>query len=286
MDDKLTRAIQDYLDANPGDRDLIAGATLMLKLNHNKILFQNVLRKPAAFAGKIEYELKKYQKMRIDEKTADDVIKLDAIVTPEAQVLLSEALVISSDDDTSVEAKVAKGIRADHDLLPANVQALWEDSKSVYFKIKELYNQLKTMNNAPACDRYEYLKQLKELDEKYRDNMKLYDGYDANVPQPYDGDDFEDAVTDPAEVAKKVSAARKYLSVNKVKLADLKNSDKSAYSALLAKVQERYDYLIGTGNVVDEAQTSELASLGIKTVEKALAQETANETEATEQADQ
>lgn len=283
MDDKLTKAIQDYLDENPDNRDLIEGASLMLKLNHNRILFQNVLRKPAAFADKIEYELKKYQRMRIDNKTADDAIKLDAVITPLTKSLLAEAYVISSDDDVSVEAKVAKGMRPDHDSLPANVQALWEDSKSLYFKIKELYNQLKTMCDAPACDRYEYLQQLKELDDKYCNNMKLYDGYDANTSQPYDGDDFEDTVTDPAEIAKKVSAARKYLSVNKTKLSDLKDNDTAAYTALLAKVQERYDYLVSSGNVVDEAQTNELVSLGVKTSIVDTQEDLANEDKTTEQ---
>ena len=283
MDQKLTDSIQQYLDSAPADRNLVEGATIVLKLTHNRILFQNMIRKPEAFADKILYELTKYQRMRLDKQTADGVIKLDALVTPAVQQLLNEALVIDSDDDVSVEAKVAKGIRPDHDSLPANVQALWEDSKSLYFKIKELYNQLKTMCDAPACDRYEYLQQLKELDNKYCDNMKLYDGYDANTSQPYDGDDFEDTVTDPAEIAKKVSAARKYLSVNKTKLADLKDTDTAAYTALLAKVQERYDYLVGSGNVVDEAQTNELVSLGVKTSIVDTQEILANEDKTTEQ---
>ena len=265
MDQKLTDSIQQYLDSAPADRNLVEGATIVLKLTHNRILFQNMIRKPEAFADKILYELTKYQRMRLDKQTADGVIKLDALVTPAVQQLLNEALVIDSDDDVSTEAKVAKGKRADHDSLPANVQALWDNSKSLYFKIKELYNQLKAMENAPACDRYEFLKQLKELDETYRDNFRLYDGYDANVPQPYDGEDFEDVVTDPAEVAKKVSAARKYLSVNKAKLAGLRDSDAAAYATLLAKVQERFDYLVGIGNSIDATQIAELTTLGVKT---------------------
>ena len=61
-----------------------------------------------------------------------------------------------------------------------------------------------------------------------------------------------------------MGAARKYLSDNKKKLADLKDSDAKKYLALLAKVQERYDYLISTGNAVEAEQVNELALLGLK----------------------
>lgn len=40
MDEKLTHKIQDYLDTPPSERDVVAGATLLLSLNRNKILFQ------------------------------------------------------------------------------------------------------------------------------------------------------------------------------------------------------------------------------------------------------
>lgn len=68
---------------------------------------------------------------------------------------------------------------------------------------------------------------------------------------------------DPAEIAKKVGAARKYLSDNKKKLAELKDTDAGKFTALLQKVQQRYDFLIATGNVVDETQAAELAAVGV-----------------------
>ena len=66
-------------------------------------------------------------------------------------------------------------------------------------------------------------------------------------------------------MAKKVSAARGYLSDNKKKLADLKESgDQEKYEKLLAKVQQRYDFLISTGNNVGEDQVNALRELGLK----------------------
>jgi len=119
------------------------------------------------------------------------------------------------------------------------------------------------MEHATACDRYEYLKQLDESEKRYRANMQAYDSF---VPGTASGEDEkQDKVEDdPATIAKKVGAARKYLSDNKKKLADFKDSDAKKYLALLAKVQERYDYLISTGNAIEAEQVNELAALGLK----------------------
>lgn len=71
---------------------------------------------------------------------------------------------------------------------------------------------------------------------------------------------------EPADIAKKVQAARKYISDNKKKLAELKEAEdfpNEKYDALRAKVQERFDFLIESGNSVSEEQVAELKELGI-----------------------
>ena len=119
------------------------------------------------------------------------------------------------------------------------------------------------MTDALPCDRYEYLKQLEELDARYRDNMNKYDHFNPDT-QSAGGAEGE-SPEDPAEMAKKVSAARGYLSDNKKKLAELKESgDQEKYEKLLAKVQQRYDFLISTGNNVGEDQVNALRELGLK----------------------
>lgn len=268
MDDKLTVKIQAYLNDEPKQRNVIEGATMLLSLNRNRIFFQNVVRKPEKFAEKVAYELRKHLTIRLERKTASDVVVMNKVVIPAAMVTIAAgAPVISTDNDLPQEGTVVRGKRADHDELPDEIKSLWDESSSLWFKIKELFEQLKGMESAPACDRFEYLKQLDECDKKYRANMAAYDAYKpgeqlggdgANGGQPKDE-------TDPAEIAKKVNAARKYLSENKKKLTDLKASDEKKYITLLEKVQERYVYLINTGNSVDADQVAELVALGLKT---------------------
>lgn len=264
MDDKLTEKIQAYLNQSPGERNVEEGATMLLSLNRNQLFFQRVIRKPDSFADKVAYELRKYLQIRLDRQTVKDVVQMNQTVLPAAQIVLDEGVpVISSDDDAPQEGKKVKGKRADHNTLPEEIRLLWEENAELWFKIKDLFEQLKAMENATACDRYEYLKQLDESEKRYRANMQAYDSF---VPGTNSADeDKKDKVEDdPATIAKKVGAARKYLSDNKKKLADLKNSDAKKYLALLAKVQERYDYLISTGNTVEVDQVNELATLGLK----------------------
>ena len=143
MDEKLTHKIQDYLDTPPSERDVVAGATLLLSLNRNKILFQNVIRKPEKFADKVEYELRKHLKIRLDGKTVSDIALMNITVIPSAQRIIDGGVPVLDVDDEFPEANVAKGRRMDHDRLPPEIQRLWTDNGALWFKIKELFEQLK-----------------------------------------------------------------------------------------------------------------------------------------------
>ncbi len=132
----MTHKIQDYLDTPPSERDVVAGATLLLSLNRNKILFQNVIRKPEKFADKVEYELrKKHLKIRLDGKTVSDIARMNITVIPSAQRIIDGGVRYWMDDEFP-EAKVAKGRRMDHDRLPPEIQRLWTDNGALWFKIK------------------------------------------------------------------------------------------------------------------------------------------------------
>lgn len=264
MDKNLTEKIQAYLNQSPGERNIVEGATMLLSLNRNQLFFQKVIRKPDSFADKVVYELRKYLQIRLDRQTVKDVVRMNQTVLPAAQLILDEGTpIISTDDDMPQEGKKVKGKRADHDTLPEGIRLLWEENAELWFKIKDLFEQLKGMEHATACDRYEYLKQLDESEKRYRTNMKAYDSFVPGTDSDGEGDK-DKTEDDPATIAKKVGAARKYLSDNKKKLADLRDSDAKKYLALLAKVQERYDYLISTGNAVEVDQVNELALLGLK----------------------
>ena len=147
IDEQLTINMQGWLNTEPAKRDLMKGAEMVLKLTRNRILYQNISHNPQKFASKIEYELKKHLAIRLDRKTIQDVVKMDKELVPAvAETLATFQPEISSDDDTPQEATIAKGKRADHDSLPEEIRQLWEDNKDIYFRLKQTFETLKTIN--------------------------------------------------------------------------------------------------------------------------------------------
>ena len=187
IDPKFTKKIQDWLAGEHGSAESIReGAEILLALNRNKILYANINANPARpiWKEKLEYELQKHLQIRLDGYTRQKVAQMDARVMKEAETIIKSVetapCVVADDSQVTAEEKFfTKGRRADHDDLPEEIRNLFEGNRSRYQKIRALHTQLRSMSNSPACDRYEYLKQLDELDKTYRLNMEKYDGYKA-----------------------------------------------------------------------------------------------------------
>lgn len=260
--DKFTEKIKSYLDTSPADRDVAAGALLLLQINKNRILYNNVIRRPDKFADRVANELKKHLNYRLEGITRQQVKELSDKLMPEIPKLLSEMPVISTDDDLP-EGTIAKGKRADHDQLPEDIQALWTESTELWYRIKQQYETVKAMADKPACERYEELHILDMLDQKYRKNLELYDHAvvpGTEVEQPTDNN------TDPAAALKTLSSARSYLTTNKAKLAELmaaEQPDQAEIEKVKAKMQERVDTIYSLGSDLSEANIAELTELGL-----------------------
>lgn len=192
MDQTLTRRLQEWLSAPASERDLRSGAEMLLRLSRNRILYQNILRRPQQMAAKLEYELRKHLRIRLDGLTIRQVVLMERTVLPRARESLAagateppggpaptDGPAITTEADQP--APLHRGKRADHDRLPPEVQALWDENGDVWFKLRQTFETLKRMEAARPCDRYEYLKILKELDDKYRANLAAYDSYAATA---------------------------------------------------------------------------------------------------------
>lgn len=259
MDAKLTADIQRWLDTPASERDIEVGATLLLKLNRNRILYNNVMRKPQKFLGKLEYELKKHLRIRLDGLTLREVALMEQQVIPAVTKVLADGAPIEPTGEVAEDGQQPKyvGKRGDHDTLPEDVQALYVRNGEVWGKIKETYETLKQMEKSPACDRYEHLKVLTELEAEYRANWEKYDHYDATNNVAADGSGKEISAAD-------VTAARKYLSTNKSKLAALaEEGDEDKFLALKDKMQQRIATILTSGGTFDVEYQQSLEELGL-----------------------
>ncbi len=243
IDEKLTKQIQDWLDAPESERLTSVGAELMLRLNRNRVLYQNIMRRPDKMKAKLVYELKKHLRIRLDKKTIEDVATMSRKLMPAAQELLA-----------THEQAEHSGKRSDHDTLPDDIRTLYDKNGAIYDKIKQTYNELLSMEDSAPCDRYEQLCVLADLDAKYRANWKLYDTFSPDTVPSENGEQS------PADVAKSVSAARKYISENLKKLCETENIDDRG--ELHAKIQQRIDHILSTGATFADKYRQKLLSEG------------------------
>jgi hypothetical protein len=255
MEKNLIEKIKEVLKTLDGEIDIEQAALLLLKLNRNRILYESICRRKNV--EKLKYELQKIYNYHSKEDAAEEVkaLELDAV----------KVVKTTFPEEEKREATETKGMRPDHDLLPDEVKAKYLENLNLYPRMRKLHEQLKLMNTTLPCDRYPFLKELKELDEKLRKNWGEYDAFTATSPNPDNVPEAGDIPPAPvAPDAKKISAARKYLSDNKGKLAELKvQDDQSNYLNLLAKMQERLTLLVTSNAGISDEQLTELKTLGL-----------------------
>lgn len=260
LDPKVTQQIQDWLNTPEAERDIRAGAELMLSLNRNKALYNSIILRPEKFKNKLVYELKKYLRIRLDNLTISEVARLEEKIIPRIKETIGNPPAISVDVELP-EGSIAKGRRADHDSLPTEIQELWNSNEQRHRRIVILFNEIKAMADAQPCDRYEKLRILDDLDKTYRLNLENYDAYvpSATVSTA------TDAETTPAqsvEVIKAVGAARKTISKYKKVIAD--NPDDSLkFETARAKIQAAVNTIKNAGAEFSEATIEELSTIGI-----------------------
>jgi hypothetical protein len=245
----LTKEIKKVLDTPDGEVDIEAAALLLLKMNRNRILHDSIIRRKNV--EKLKYELGKIHAYRSLENAAEETKALEKTAVAIVKKTFPQ--------EEKRQATEEKGRRADHDQLPDGIKAKYLENGTIYPRMRKLHEQLKLMNTSLPCDRYPFLKELKELDGKLQKN---WDEYDAFVTGTEQGE--TPAGNPPAVDAKEISAARKYLSDSKSKLAELRaQEDQSHYLALLEKAQKRLDFLLGANAGISAEQLSELKALGL-----------------------
>ena len=146
-DQQLTKDIATWLNLLPEERDIEAGALLLLRINRNKFLYNNIIYRPHALAPKLEAELKKHLRIRLDGLTTTDVAGMDRRVKKSAKEIIDAVASVTPEGKHH-------GRRADHDKLPDDIKAVYDRGLELHKKIKATFEQLKTMDKAEPCDRY------------------------------------------------------------------------------------------------------------------------------------
>lgn len=285
IDPKFTEKIARWLDSEHTTTEQIEeGAQLLLSLNRDGAMFQRIMRRPQRELKFLEYKLQRFLRLRQDGQTIRDVIKLNDEIMPvletvtdkeplpiEEQALLLPVLQ-PDEQNGAKEQFVRKGIRPDHDQLPAEIQAIWPANAERWKKIKEAYETCKQLTE--PCDRYEYLKVLKETWYKYKQEMARYDDYRLTADGGSEGEGAAEQT--PAltpEQEKELKNADSYISKNMPQLQMLVSFAKEEefneeqiknLENLRQRIQQRVDVLLKYGRTLTEERSEQLKQCDIK----------------------
>lgn len=177
---ELTPKIKEWLDTEPGKRDLQAGATLLLQVTRNKILYANVTRNLSRHAEVIEYQLTKIYNQRLADITHEQVA---AMMTEVDSIAKARGL---NNPEPAKRTEFQRGKRADHDELPAEIQQLYVDNADILRRMRDVHTKIRLItpdnSTCPDSDRYPLAKYLIEQDRLYRENWDKYDHYIKGTP--------------------------------------------------------------------------------------------------------
>lgn len=252
LDKEFTKAISVWLSTSREERDVVAGAELLLRLTGNRQFYATACVRPDVVHDHVEYELKKHLSIREAGHNTETLRALERGLLSEFQTMEESAVVSVADESTEDDAYVERaageaehvvrrGRRADHDELPEYIQQIVEDNSVRYEQMRVLYNRLLSMQDAAPCDRKEDIFQLDKLHKEWGAAWKVYDHY-GTAEALADEQEDEDAVAaddgvvmDGLTLSKKVSAAKRYLQKHKKKLSELQeieNPDASVLSSI------------------------------------------------------
>lgn len=288
IDPKFTDEIARWLASEHKTAQQIeAGAMLLLRLNRDKGMFQRIMRRPERQLSFLEYKLRRFLLMRQDGQTINDVIKLDSEITPQIQAAVNtEPSPVEGQPETlptpnsslhtpNSSLYIRKGIRPDHDKLPADIQAIWPKNAERWKKIKETFETCKTLTE--PCDRYEYLKILKETWYKYKKEMARYDDYKLTADGAETLHTPNSTLLTPEE-EKELKNADSYISKNlssmlalvtAAKEDDFSEAQAKNLESLRLRIQQRVDVLLKYGRSLTDERREQLLQCDIRvTTEK------------------
>jgi hypothetical protein len=190
QDPKFTEQLQAWINTPDAQKNWDEGAILLLQLSGNKIMYRNISVNPKGKAEFIKGQLQKYLNFRLQQLTKEQVQEMqDKVEDIVAKVIKPFAITESLNSGFGKSEEFAEfkaGKRADHDMLPAEIQALYVENLDLIHRMRELHLRLRTLSldeaTCPDSERYPFLKEIIALDKKRVENWDIYDHFIPGTP--------------------------------------------------------------------------------------------------------
>ncbi len=251
LEKNYIKKVQDILRLPECKRDIPIAAKLMLQGNKNIFLYNSVMLKPYKMAPKMWYCLHKILKTYhadIDKtSTADN--------QDTTKSLESSKELLSQKGNHQKGSKKFIGKRDDHDQLPENIKACYQQSLGIYLEIKSARaDLLENLHNDDMNVRMKCTKKLKALDDQYHHLLNKYDDYISGT--------ISEELTDKDALT--LSTARAYISKNLRKIHKAKKEDPhyKLSQELIENLISRYQGIKDLGRMTDDME-AKLTEVGI-----------------------
>ena len=211
IDQKFTEELSKWLSTPRDERDVVAGAELLMRITGNRQFYATAIVRPHVVHDHVEYELKKHLAIRQEGHNVETLRNLERELLAEcAEEFGEEASTAEPVEEQAAEEADAyavpreglvvsspkRGRRADHDELPAEIQALYDDNATRY----------EQMRTAVADAEEDEASEASEEDE----------AEEADEASPFPDD--------PTTFANKIAAAKRYLQKHRKKLRELEEA--------------------------------------------------------------
>ena len=206
QDPQFTTKLQAWVNTPDKEKDWDMGALLLFQLSGNRIMYHNISVNPKGKAEFIKGQLQKYLKFRLQKLTRDEVCQMQSEVDEIIKKVIKPASESNKDDSNKSEefADFKAGKRADHDLLPEEIQARYVENLDIVHRMRELHLKLRTLSldnaTCPDSERYPFLKEIIALDKKRVENWDIYDHF-----IPGTSETVEEPVTEEADATEAAS---------------------------------------------------------------------------------
>ena len=243
IDQKFTEELSKWLSTPRDERDVVAGAELLMRITGNRQFYATAIVRPHVVHDHVEYELQKHLAIRQEGHNVETLRTLERELLAECaeefgeeastnepveeQAAEEAADAYAVPGEAPVVSSTKRGRREDHDALPPEIQALYEDNATRYDQMRKVYQQLLSMADAQPCDRKEHIFQLEKLVKAWADAWAAYDSYDATAVSEDEAaveDDAPSSTPDPSSFANKIAAAKRYLQKHRKKLRELEEA--------------------------------------------------------------
>jgi hypothetical protein len=194
QDAQFTQKLQQWMNTPDSQKDWSGGALMLLQLSGNQIMYRNISHNPKGKADFIKGQLQKYLNFRLKQLTHDQVeemqqkveVIVQKVIKPNASLINPSSVgangISETDSGKSQEfADFKAGKRADHDLLPDEIKALYAENLDIVHRMREVHLKLRTLSlenaTCPDSERYPFLKEIIALDKRLHENWDMYDHF-------------------------------------------------------------------------------------------------------------